>query len=179
MNRLKSELEKFWKWASMNHLEYSEMEDKGEWETDYPYWNDIYKSVKHEIERCKADNISIDIVQDILVSMAIDNECENILSILEEYEDLASMIIKVGANHYQHHARWQVVELIKRLGDRDNIPTLVMMVYSDKDKYVQRRALLALYELDKEEAKRCAKTKLNDEDHYLQKVSHDILNLDY
>ena len=107
--------------------------------------------------------------------MAIDNECENISSMLEEHVEVAYLIIEYGHCYYQHQARWQVADLIVKTNMLRGAEFLKQMIMNDEDKYVQRRALLSLYELSQEEAKRYALRKIMDSDEYLRDVSKKIL----
>ena len=114
-------------------------------------------------------------ISDILESLAIDNESENILLFLEQETEVAQIIIKKGYNYTQPHARWQIADLIKRLKKKEFIPLLKTMIFDDTDKYVQRRALLSLFELSKFEAKQCALKKANDDDDKIRSVCNEIL----
>lgn len=174
MRQLRQELYRFWQWAKMSPLEYSK-EIGGEWETEYPHWDSIYSCVEHEIseiERVGETNS----ISDILEAMAIDNECENILDMLEENNKVSQLIINKYSTYYQPKARWQIAELIKRVQPESGKDILVKMIIKDHDKYVQRRALLSLDFLSHNEAKKYASLKINDEDKYLKMVCEKILS---
>lgn len=177
MTKLREELDKFWIWASMTPIEYSKKNIGGEWETEYPYWDGIYRNVELEIKSIENTDNKMHLVENILEAMAIDNESENIIGVIEENADIAPLIIKKGCCYYQPEARWQIAELIKRLGLSGEINSLIEMIANDEDKYVQRRALLSLNELSPDEAKKCAMSKLNDSDNYLKSISKKIMGL--
>lgn len=174
MGSLRDELNLFWEWAKMTPSQYAEAPVYGEWEVDYPYWERIYQCAEIEISKIK-DNSNISAIFDVLESLAIDNESENILFFLVKENDAAHVIIKKGYNCNQPHARWQIAELIKRLNHLESIPLLKAMIFDDADKYVQRRALLSLFEVSILDAKECALKKANDDDDKIRSVCNDIL----
>jgi HEAT repeat protein len=110
-----------------------------------------------------------------LEAMAIDNECEIVLDLIENNKEITNIIVKKGYAYCQPETRWQVAELIRRIGGEDSKNILIDMITNDKDKYVQRRALLSLNEISEEDGKKYASTKLDDDDDILKKVSLRIL----
>ena len=167
MGNIRDELDRFWNWASMTALDYSRNRPGGEWETDYPDWDLIYEGVKAEIEKIKGkmDRYSID---DILEAMAIDNECEIVMELIEYNLEIANMIVENGYTFYQPETRWQIAELLKTIGGEYARNILVDMITKDNNKYVKRRALLSLNEVSKEEAKKYASKLLDDDDDKLK-----------
>ena len=139
---LTSELEKFWKWASMTPVEYASNKKNGEWETDYPFWENIYTYVEEEIKRIE-DGGSLVLIQCILEAMALDNECENILDLVELNEKVSRVIIFHYYDYQQPEARWQIAELAKRTAFQGAVDILEKMLLNDDNSYVRRRVLLS------------------------------------
>ncbi len=175
MRQLRQELDRFWKWAKMSPLEYSKEIGGGEWETEYLHWDSIYSCVEYEISEIEKIG-QVSSIPDILEAMAIDNECENILDMLEENNKVSQLIINKYSTYCQPKARWQIAELIKRVPIESGKDSLIQMIIKDHDKYVQRRALLSLDYLSHDEAKKYASLKINDEDKYLKMVCENILS---
>jgi hypothetical protein len=176
MKTLRDELNCFWEWASMTPEEYSLMPNSDEWEVDYPQWNQIYKLVSDELQKIISDPSMVDYCS-ILEAMAIDNEVENIMLLVEKDNTVAKKIIEKGYTFYQPQTRWQVAELIRRIGDTSSEFILEKMILSDNNKYVQRRALLALEAISKEKALIIAKIKMQDGDEKINKICKQILGL--
>ncbi|MCI5141231.1 MAG: hypothetical protein D3909_05795 [Candidatus Electrothrix sp. ATG1] len=172
---LTNELDKFWRWASMTPVEYADNKKGGEWETDYPFWEDIYSCVEEEIKRIEGGQSRVSI-QYILEAMAIDNECENILDMLESSKTASQIVINDYYDYPQPEARWQIAELAKRTAFRGVIDMLKKMLINDDNSYVKRRALLSLDELSHNTAKKCAKSFVETDDERLKKLCISILN---
>lgn len=174
MENIRYELDRFWNWASMTAIDYSRNKPGGEWETNYPYWDLIYEGVKIEIEKIKGKKDSYPL-DDILEAMAIDNECEIVMELIEDNLEISNMIVEKGHTFYQPETRWQIAELLKRIGGEYARNILIKMITKDKDKYVRKRALLSLNEVSKEDAKKYASKLLDDNDDDLKTICSRIL----
>lgn len=139
---LKDELEKFWRWANKDPLEYSKNRGFGEWEIEYPDWYEIYKSVELEIIYINK-NSDISKIHNILEAIAIDNESEYIIDLCEEKILNIELFIKEGYKFYQPETRWQIAELIRKIQTKDYVIYLEEML-NDENEYVRKRALNAL-----------------------------------
>lgn len=135
---LKSELGLFWQWAESSPEIYAvlnRLEDRNE--TDY-CTGGLFIAVK---ELLKRRNLSDDDYNDILTAMAIDNEVEDILDLCSVFasEQQIEGLVKVGINHIQSNARWQIAELLSRRPIKDAEKYLNMLL-CDKNAYVRKRA---------------------------------------
>lgn len=108
--------------------------------------------------------------------MAIDNEGEDTLGLCEEELSNGELeyLVESSVQFSLYNARWQIAELIGRKNNSNLVKCLLLFI-NDKNKYVQRRALLSLARIAPEKAEKIAILNLNDEDDYLRMVSLKIL----
>jgi hypothetical protein len=174
--KLMSELRKFWSWAEMTPKEYSQGSKAGEWEVDYPGWNDLILCFNDAICLIQEGNRETVLSDLILEVIAVDNEGETLAEQLEEVLDNTALehIIRQSVSHIQPEARWQIASLIGRKQDPRWKKYLYLFLL-DQDTYVQRKTLLALADIDLREASEIAFDKLKDTDEYMRLVSLRVL----
>jgi HEAT repeat protein len=171
---LETELSKFWEWAGMSPDEYAENRGFGEWEIEYPGWDDLYKAVNKALEQLDKE-FNHDLAQLLVYALAIDNESELVLQrIAEKVENKLRFVKKVvGSN--QPQARWQIAELLGNSEVENREQILMNLITRDKDKYVIRRALLSLDKINHSKAIEQAQKFLKDPDPFLKLVSKEIV----
>ena len=142
MSSLKLEIASFRRWASETgkHPGCS-----AEWECDYPNWRGLYLAVEHFLVSVANRPLATDELDLILYALARDNECEQILEILERFPNVAMQLARFGWNYSESDARWQLAVLLGRIKSLDSVELLQHYI-SDKEEYVRRRARLALGE---------------------------------
>ncbi|MEM9859818.1 MAG: HEAT repeat domain-containing protein [Bacteroidota bacterium] len=180
---LKEELDKFWKWAGISSEEYANGSTPAknlpvEWEGHYPNWIQLERSFRDELKRYKKDADS-NHLRTILEFVAIDNESGTAQDILLNELDNTQKktFAKVGYKFYMPQTRWQVAEFLRESDVSNKTTLLEEMISSDRDKYVQRMALLSLTEIAPKLACKNAYEKLGDDDEYMRLVSIRILKV--
>lgn len=133
MSSLAEEVQRFRQWAE-NHPERS-----GEWETDYPDWPRFLSAVDKVAANESLDDDQVDLV---LYALARDNECQNVLGILEEHPRNGMRVARAAIESAEQDARWQVAVFLGSQ-EEDEARTLLRRFVGDADEYVRRRALLA------------------------------------
>ncbi|WP_299820638.1 HEAT repeat domain-containing protein [uncultured Pontibacter sp.] len=172
---LETELAKFWDWAGMTPDTYTESRGLGEWEIDYPNWEDLYKAANEALTLLNKE-FNHDLAQLLVYALAIDNESGTILEKVDEKLDSKLRFVKKAINSDQPQARWQVAELLGNTEVEDREKLLINLINRDKDKYVKRRALLSLSKINAPKAVEFAKSYLKDSDPFLRLVSKQIIN---
>lgn len=138
MNKM---LENFWEWAGISPEEYARngMDYRSEkQEFYYPQFEQLLAYTEEIIAKKYPTNEEI---EDLLTIMALDNETENVLNILEEKltEDSLICVIETGLYHLQPNARWQLSELIYRRRPTQCFKYLNQLA-TDSHYYVKQRA---------------------------------------
>ncbi|OPX44623.1 hypothetical protein CLHUN_16170 [Ruminiclostridium hungatei] len=173
INKLRSELNKFWNWASMTKEEYAGLPDYGDWESGYPSWEELLavtEDALNTLPGIKEKSQYEEMLTLILDVAAIDNytgkvikRCREILTNCPEFCDTAVVHLLPGA-------RMQVADLIGEIGDLTLIQYLKILA-NDKINYVQRSALVALSKIVPEVAEEIAYNKIEDKDEYIRLFS--------
>lgn len=138
---MKNILEQFWSWCKLSPHEYADVgmnQNKGEFEDDFPLFDEIISSSKEIID---SNILDLSTLNNLLSMMALDNESETILNYIEEHSsnEQLNKIIELGIYHLQPHARWQIAELLYRRKPSDFILCLNVLS-NDNHEYVKRRA---------------------------------------
>ncbi|NEM97169.1 HEAT repeat domain-containing protein [Pontibacter burrus] len=171
---LETELAKFWDWAGMSPDTYSENRGLGEWEIEYPGWDELYRAATEVLELLNKE-FNHDLAQLLVYALAVDNESGTILQKAEEKLESKLRFVKKVINSDLPQARWQAAELLGRTEVEDREKMLVNLITRDNDKYVVRRALMSLAHVNYTKAVEFAKTFLKDSDPFLKLVSKEII----
>lgn len=142
---IKQLLNEFWQWMleelNKTQNDYNENglnQILGEFEFDFPKWEELFFAGLEIVNKNKLDDDSI---FDLLTVMGLDNEGENILDHIEEYSSEAQFekIIEIGLSHPQYETRWQLTELLERKKPIGHLEKLKFLA-QDRDSYVRQRA---------------------------------------
>ena len=132
----------FWQWLKKTSEEYARQglnQNKGEFEDDFPLFNELLAYAREIVDCNTLDSSAI---EELVVIMGIDNECESILDYIEENASALQIekIVEIGASHPQYHSRWQLAELLFRRKPLNYYEHLIKLS-NDNHPYVRRRAL--------------------------------------
>ncbi|MBO7196470.1 MAG: hypothetical protein J6V80_03965 [Clostridia bacterium] len=139
MNNL---LKRFWEWISISYEEYAIdgiSQSSDNCEDDFPLFSELLAYAESIVKNEHIDNEQID---DLLTIMALDNETEYVLDLIESdsSEKQIHHILICGIAHPLYEARWQLAELIYRRKP-DNYLSLLQTLSNDAHPYVQKRAI--------------------------------------
>ncbi len=135
-------LKQFWKWLPISYEEYAVNgipQLNGSCEDNFPLFSELLSYAELIVKNDFVDKRHID---DLLTIMAIDNEAESVLDLIEsdssDYQ--LEQIISLGITHPLFETRWQVAELIYR---RQPIQYVSYLHELSKDShpYVKKRAM--------------------------------------
>jgi HEAT repeat protein len=170
---LEKVLNDFWNWFEMTPKEYSESSNNGELETEFSDWTSIYDAAKAAIEKLN-DEYDEELAELLIQSLAIDNECENILELIKANLSSISQFSEQVIQSKQVHARWQWAELLGHRDPNESSNILVQLINKDQDIYVQRRALLSLMSIDMKKAKIECEKFINSTDIIFKRIALEI-----
>lgn len=177
INNFRKELDDFWKWQGLSLEEYKtgtkQFKDD---ECVYPNWCVLTNYADKAISILSKNIKNVELIELLLEFIAIDNESE---ITMEKCEILLAAkaiewIAEVAISFQLYEARWQIAVLLGR-GNKDIFEKYLSEFIKDENKYVQRRALLSLSQLNPKRAEEISIEKLNDCDEYLRFVSLMIL----
>lgn len=159
----------------MGPVEYANSSANGELETEYPGWPILMAFTKQAIQD-QNKKYDSSLAELLIHALAVDSECEQIEeSIKQELVPIEEFCMQ-AMRSAQHHARWQIAELLGHKEPELAEPILIEMIRSDDDSYVKRRALLSLVRVDLDSAKIEAEHFLTDQDDIFRRISNEIKN---
>lgn len=174
---LRAELDAFWEWAySIQGAQAEAILGRGEWADEYPQMPRIYEAVKEVVcMLCKEPCTEQD--ADILIeAIAIDNEGEHALDICRELPDCAiECPFRRAITSRFPDARWQIASLIGDIGDQ-RWKAYLQALLEDENEYVERRALLALAQIDPIMAEQAAFARLRHSSDYMRLAAVSVLD---
>jgi HEAT repeat protein len=171
---LETELAKFWEWAGMTPDTYTENRGLGEWEVEYPDWDELYKAASEALEQLNKE-FNHNLAQLLVYALAIDNEAGVVLKSTEEKLENKLRFVRKAIFSNQPQARWQAAALLGNAEVEDREKLLVNLINRDDDKYVKRRALLSLSKVNHPKAVELAQKFIKDTDPFLKLVSREII----
>jgi len=138
-------LQDFWAWAEITPEEYAKngidlLSEKAPF--NYPNFDFL---IEYCCESIQKDFLTDKEIDDILTIMALDNETQDVLDMLEKKlpQQFEQRLIHIGLKHLQHEARWQLAELIYRR-QPEGYEKYLRILAKDEHAYVQKRAKNAL-----------------------------------
>jgi len=145
---LHTEVERFKQWAEerkspdfdasyCHHFE-------SEWECDYPHWDDLYEAAEERIRN--SEPFSIHEIDDLLYSLARDNEDERIMDTLSENPRALFELCDARDESKERDARWQLALALGQSGKME-AEDRIKHLQKDDEEYVRRRAGFALEDL--------------------------------
>ena len=78
-DRLLEQAKKFHKWQETTYPGITTAEIGGEWEVDYPDWNDTYYAFCHVLNKMDAETADNILLNEMLYLIARDNDCESLI----------------------------------------------------------------------------------------------------
>lgn len=140
---LKKRLHEFWIWLDITPADYAQQFDTVFEEYMFPDWNALLDEAYQSVSR--SDTAAIN---DILETLAIDNEEENLLDYIVDYarDSFLTSLISALPGCIQPNARWQGAEIILRRPSSERILVLQLLM-RDEHPYVRKRASNAFISL--------------------------------
>ncbi len=171
VEKLHIAVERFKALARKTHPKCDEEHDNGEWELDYIEFGDMVSAALDVAEELKPEEVPSDTIDEILYTIARDNEC---MSVIEELNsDWYSFLCKAVLNTQYTNAKWQFAECIKKHAEVEEIKPLIFEFLKSGNEYIERMALESLAILYPDKAEEYAEMFWNrnvyDQDEY-QKI---------
>ena len=95
-------------------------------------------------------------IDDLLYAIARDNEGENIIGILEDYNDWFSLLCRACFSAPYTNAKWQFAKGLKNYSGDDDLKSLIFEFLSIDNEYTERMALQSLASIDPQQAEKYA-----------------------
>lgn len=154
-NKLHLKVNAFKIWAKTNYPEITEDNDNGEW-CFCDEFDEMYACALSIIQKNLASSATEQIIDDLLYTIARDNECENIVGVLVDYDDWFALLCRYSLKSPYTNAKWQLAENLKNYKGSDDLKDLIFEFLSTGDEYTERRALQSLAYIYPEQAEKYA-----------------------
>ena len=103
---LRSEIEKFKKWAETRPVKH------GEWEFYYPNWESLYSASFEFIENLNINNLMPHEIEDMIYVIGRDNEAERLIEFLTKNEKIFLLLASSAITGKDIDAKWQFAHTI-------------------------------------------------------------------
>ncbi|MDE5763919.1 MAG: hypothetical protein K2I00_03030 [Ruminococcus sp.] len=154
-NKLHLKVNAFKIWAKTNYPEITEDNDNGEW-CFCDEFDEMYESALSIIQKSSASNATEQIINDLLYAIARDNECENIVEVLVDYDDWFALLCRYSLKSPYTNAKWQFAVKLKNYKCSNDLKDLIFEFLSTGDEYTERLALQSLAYIYPEQAEKYA-----------------------
>jgi HEAT repeat protein len=136
---LEQEVERLRSWA-----EAYDRPRRGEWECDYTSWADLYNAVTAYVSDSKIEEWDEVVAALLLYAIARDNELEHIAGHLRKTPEKLYALAQAAVRSGEKDAKWQMAKQLAHCPDQEGTEALLLVLATDPEEYVRRRALMAL-----------------------------------
>ena len=142
--RLLEQAIKFHQWQEATYPGKTAEEIGGEWEVDYPYWNDTYSAFCHVLTQMDAETADSVLLDEMVYLIARDNEAEGFIQETTSHPQWFECLCRRAAASNESEAKWQFAAYLPECQCSQEVKDMVLDFAKDPDEYVSRRAFLAM-----------------------------------
>lgn len=145
--RLLEQAVKFHKWQETTYPGITTEEIGGEWEVDYPDWNDAYYAFCHVLNKMDAETADNILLNEMLYLIARDNEGESLIHETTLHTNWFERLCRFAVTSNENEAKWQFAAYLPKCQCSQEAKDFILDFANDPHEYVSRRALLAMPDL--------------------------------
>ncbi|HJH83159.1 MAG TPA: formylglycine-generating enzyme family protein [Clostridiales bacterium] len=142
--RLLEQAIKFHQWQEATYPDKTAEEIGGEWEVDYPYWNDTYSAFCHVLTQMDAETADSVLLDEMVYLIARDNEAEGFIQETTSHPQWFECLCRRAATSNESEAKWQFAAYLPECSCSQKVRDIILDFAKDPNEYVSRRALLAM-----------------------------------
>ena len=105
--RLLEQAIKFHQWQEATYPGKTSEELSGEWEVDYPYWNDTYSAFCHVLTQMDAETADSVLLDEMVYLIARDNEAEGFIQETTSHPQWFECLCRRATASNESEAKWQ------------------------------------------------------------------------
>lgn len=143
-DRLLEQAKKFHKWQETTYPGITTAEIGGEWEVDYPDWNDTYYAFCHVLNKMDAETADNILLNEMLYLIARDNDCESLIHETTLHTNWFERLCRFVITSNENEAKWQFAAYLPECQCSQEAKDLILDFANDPHEYVSRRALMAM-----------------------------------
>lgn len=142
--RLLEQAEKFHQWQETTYPEKTAGEIGGEWEVDYPDWNDIFDAFCQVLTDTEAEQAEKQLLTEMLYLIARDNEGESLIQRTVQHPAWFEVLCRHAVRSSEPEAKWQFAAYLPECPCSQEVKDMIVDFAKAPHEYVSRRALLAM-----------------------------------
>lgn len=142
--RLLEQAAKFRQWQETTYPGKTAQEIGGEWEIDYPAWEDVWDAFCHVLTDFKGGQAEARLLAEMLYLIARDNEGEGLIQRTARHPAWFEALCRCAVRSPEPEARWQFAAYLPECPCSREVKDLILDFAKDSHEYVNRRALLAM-----------------------------------
>ena len=142
--RLLEQAIKFHQWQEAAYPGKTSEEIGGEWEVDYPYWNDTYSAFFQVLTQMDAETADSILLDEMVYLIARDNEAEGFIQEATSHPRWFERLCRRAAASNESEAKWQFAAYLPECPCSQKVRDMILDFAKDPNEYVSRRALLAM-----------------------------------
>ena len=135
---------KFHQWQEITYPGKNTEEIGGEWEVDYPAWNDIFDAFCHVLTQMDAETADSVLLDEMVYLIARDNEAEGVIQETTSHPQWFECLCRRAVASNENEAKWQFAAYLPECSCSQKVRDIILDFAKDPNEYVSRRALLAM-----------------------------------
>ena len=135
---------KFHQWQEITYPEKNTEEIGGEWEVDYPAWNDMFDAFCHVLTQMDAEMADSFLLDEMVYLIARANEAEGFIQETTSHHKWFECLCRRAAASNESEAKWQFAAYLPECSCSQEVRDIILDFAKDPNEYVSRRALLAM-----------------------------------
>ena len=135
---------KFHQWQEITYPGKNTEEIGGEWEVDYPAWNDIFDAFCHVLTQMDAETADSVLLDEMVYLIARDNEAEGVIQETTSHPQWFECLCRRAVASNENEAKWQFAAYLPECSCSQEVRDIILNFAKDPNEYVSRRALLAM-----------------------------------
>ena len=143
-DRLLEQAKKFHKWQETTYPGITTAEIGGEWEVDYPDWNDAYYAFCHVLNKMDTETADDILLNEMLYLIARDNEGESLIYETTLHANWFESLCRFAVTSNENEAKWQFAAYLPECECSQEVKDFILDFANDPHEYVSRRALMAM-----------------------------------
>ena len=143
--RLLEQAIKFHQWQEATYPGKTSEELGGEWEVDYPYWNDTYSAFCHVLTQMDAETADSVLLDEMVYLIARDNEAEGFIQETTSHPQWFECLCRRAAASNESEAKWQFAAYLPECSCSQEVRDIILDFAKDPNEYVSPLCVLTVW----------------------------------
>ena len=127
---------KFHQWQEITYPGKNTEEIGGEWEVDYPAWNDIFDAFCHVLTQMDAETADSVLLDEMVYLIARDNEAEGVIQETTSHPQWFECLCRRAVASNENEAKWQFAAYLPECSCSQEVRDIILNFAKDPNEYV-------------------------------------------